>query len=626
MKPAWRDRCGRVAVVWTLIAGAGAAMAGAVAQPAPAETWRVAPLFGGEVHSVAFAPTDPAVAIAGTAAGQVYVSRDGGGSWQHAGRTFPLPGWVVAALSFDPNRPTRVWAALRGVWGGGGLVRSDDLGKTWDVRSLLPDDEVFAVALVPGEEGRLFLGTRSGVLGSTDGGKSWRHLSGAHPGLVEVSSLLVHPQRPGTVLAGTFRRAFRSDDGGATWRGVFDGMALDSQVFSLTSVPGSDAEVWASTCGWVYRSGDLGESWARFKDGLAERRTPSFDVLPDGRLLAGTVGGLFTSDDGGKTWTRRSRADLSILGIAYHPRRPEVVLLATEGSGVWRSTDGGSTFQPAGRGITSPRVTALAAGGGELLAAVAHGGPATGLYGSRDGHRFLHLHSQIPTVLSLAIGDAGEAWAGTEQGLFVRRAGAWEVVGDVAPARVEQVVAARGRVLARTTGGLLERQGGRFVALRTPAPAQSAVLHGEQLLVSGGEAAWQLVGDESRPVGLPGAGQLGSAAGRLFVSGNAGAWSRGRGEAQWRVHAEGRSRVLPTGDAAFPAVLAGPEGLELLRAIDGRFHRVELPFHARDVVAAAVHGGRLFLGTSGFGLVYAALPDLVPPDASGTGTIAGGGR
>ena len=613
----WR-RAVRGAALPVLVAALAAA-------PAAAETWRVVPLYGGEVHSVVFSPLDPAVAIAGSAAGQVFVTRDAGVSWQNAGRTFPLPGWVVASLRFDPNRPTRVWGALRGVWGGGGVVRSDDLGKTWEVRSLLSGDEVFALALVPGEEGRLFLGTRSGVLGSTDGGATWRLLSRGQRELVEVSSLLVHPKRPETVIAGTFRRAFRSDDGGATWRGVFDGMALDSQVFSLTAVPGRDAEIWASTCGWVYRSGDMGEHWARFKDGLAERRTPSFEVLPSGRLLAGTVGGVFTSDDGGRSWVRRSRADLSILGLGYHPRRPELVLAATEGSGVWRSTDGGTTFQPASRGITAPRVTALAASGRELLAAVAHGGPASGLYGSADGTRFLHLHSQIPTVLSLALGG-GEAWAGTEQGLFVRREGSWEPVADLGAHRVEQVVVSPTRTLARTRDGLYERQGGRFVALRTPAPALSAVVHGGQLLMSGSSGAWQLAGSDPRPLGLPRPGQLDSAGGRLFVSGTDGVWSRGGGETAWRVHAKERARVLPTGDPTYPAVLAGATGLTLYDAPEGRFHTVELPFPARDVLAAAIHRGRLFLGTSGFGLTWAPLAELVPAATTAAGTAAGAGR
>ena len=572
---------------------AGWALASCIsAAAAPAATpeglWRSVPLHGGEIHSLAFSPRDPEVVLAGSAAGQVYVSRDGGASWRHAGRTFPLPGWVVAGLQFDPNRPERVWAALRGVWGGGAVVRSDDLGATWQERSILRDDEIFALALVPGEEGRVVLGTRAGVLGSTDGGASWRHLSKGQSELVEVSSLLVPAQRPQTVIAGTFRRAFRSDDGGATWRGIFEGMVLDSQVFSLTAVPGSPSEVWASTCGWVYRSSDLGERWTRFKGGLAERRTPSFQALPGGRLLAGTVGGIYASDDGGTTWRRHTRDDLSVLAIAYHPRRPGVVLAGTEGSGVWRSTDGGATFGPAYRGISSPRVTALATGPGEVVAAVAHGGPASGIYVSTDGGvRFLHQLSQIPTVLALASTGA-EAWAATEQGLWARRDGLWDRVAELPEARYEQVSAGRdGSVVVRGRGASYERRGGRFAAVAPPGPAVPAA---------------------SRR-GQPDAAALG----------------------RWRERLQGRGKVLGTGDPAHPALVVRAEAIELLSAADGRLHRLELPFPPRDVLAAAVHAGRLFLGTSGFGLLYTELDDVLPASApagaaAAGAPVAGGGR
>jgi hypothetical protein len=390
------------------------------------------------------------------------------------------------------------------------------------------------------------------------------------------------------VIAGTFRRAFRSDDGGATWRGIFEGMVLDSQVFSLTAVPGSPAEVWASTCGWVYRTTDLGERWTRFKGGLAERRTPSFQALPDGRLLAGTVGGVYLSDDGGTTWRRQTRDDLTILSIAYHPRRPQVVLAGTEGSGVWRSTDGGASFAPAYRGISSPRITALASGPGEVVAAVAHGGPGSGIYVSTDGgRRFLHQLSQIPTVLALA-STGSEAWAATEQGLWARRDGLWDRVAELPEARFESVAAGReGRVVVRGGGALWERRGGRFTALATPGPTLPAAAR------------------RGEPEGL----ELG----------------------RWRERLQGRGRVLGTGDPAYPALVVREDGLELLATGDGRLHRLELPFPPRDVLAAAVHAGKLFLGTSGFGLLHADLGVLLPPSgapatAAAAAPAAGGGR
>ncbi|MDX1632043.1 MAG: sialidase family protein, partial [Thermoanaerobaculia bacterium] len=357
-----------------LSAGAAAALLSLLLLPlAPpvAAEWRVEPLYGGEVRSLAFAPEDPDLVLAGTSAGQVYRSRDGGRTWGPPGRSFPLPGWTVASLHFDENDPGRLWAGLRGVWGGGAVVRSDDFGTTWETVTRRRDG-VFVLRTVRGRPGTLVLGTDSGVWIRRNVGGEWEHSSRGVPGLVEVSSLLVDSEDPLRILAGTFRRAFRSDDGGRTWRGVFDGMRLDTQLFSLQEVPGKRDTYWASTCGWVYRSEDGGLTWKRFRDGLAQRRTPGFQALSGGRLLAGTVAGIYLSDDDGQTWSLTTRNDLSIHALAHHPRRPEIVLAGTEGSGVWRSEDGGTTFRPASRGLTAPRVGALAAGPGTLRAAVVH--------------------------------------------------------------------------------------------------------------------------------------------------------------------------------------------------------------------------------------------------------------
>src|SRR4051812_11885486 len=85
-----------------------------VEAPPAISDWRPLPLWGGDVRTLAIDPTNPDVILAGTSAGQVYISQTGGGAWQNAGVPLPFPGWVVSALRFDPNRPARLWVAL---WG-----------------------------------------------------------------------------------------------------------------------------------------------------------------------------------------------------------------------------------------------------------------------------------------------------------------------------------------------------------------------------------------------------------------------------------------------------------------------------------------------------------------------------
>src|SRR4051812_32157518 len=141
--------------------------------------WTSLPIWGGDVWSLAIHPQDPDMVFAGTSAGQIYLSRDGGRTRVDAGPAPPFPGWVASSLRFDPNSHSshpRLWAALRGIWGGGHVASSDDLGRTWISRARegLPNEPIYALALVPGHQGRVFAGTVSGVYGSEDEGKTWR--------------------------------------------------------------------------------------------------------------------------------------------------------------------------------------------------------------------------------------------------------------------------------------------------------------------------------------------------------------------------------------------------------------------------------------------------------------------
>jgi photosystem II stability/assembly factor-like uncharacterized protein len=587
----------------------GALLLAASAGASPAD-WRYLPLWGGDVWSVAFHPEDPDLVFAGTSSGQVYLSRNGGRTWTNAGSHLPFAGWVVSHLRFDPNQPSRLWAALRGVWGGGHVVASDDLGKTWisQARSGLPNEPVYTLALVPGREGRLYAGTASGVYGTEDGGVSWRRLTGDLPEVQKVTSLLVDPDQPETVIAGTWRRAYRSDDGGKTWTGIFEGMVLDSELFTLTPVPGRPGEIWASACGWVYRTQDRGNKWERFKEGFQERRTTSFAALPSGRLLAGTVAGLHLSDDGGKTWRRVGDPGISVHSIAYHPARPERVILGTEGAGAWTSDDGGATIRPAAAGMINTRISAFGAVGDEILVAVSHAGPFSGLYSSWDGGKSFGNLQVLPTVLDLAV-HQGRVWAATEQGLFERRGMGWHWVRDLGTGRVEQFLSEGSRLLARTPDGLYELKGKTFTRrpFKHGAP-RSATFHENALWVSDAQAVYRLTADANDTVPTPFAGgRLQGIGGQLLLWGPGGVYARAGAEGDWTELLGEPSRLLPTGDARYAALMVSGDTARLFDRQSRKFEVLDVPVPTRDILSARIVNGELWLGTSGYGALAKAL-------------------
>ncbi len=600
-------RLSRLLVLLAALAAASREPAGALA------TFRPAPLYGGDVRSLVFDPAEPLRAFAGTSAGHLYRTDDGGESWRNAGVEAPFPGWVVGTLRFDPNRPERLWAGLWGIWGGGAVAFSDDRGVTWTRRDqgLPPGDQVYALALVPGTADRLFVGTRTGVFASDDAGGNWRCVSAGEPELVHVSSLHVDSTDPRTVVAGTWRRAFRSDDGGATWRGVFEGMVLDTEVFSLTPVPGRPGELWASTCGWVYRGERLGGVWSRTTAGFEERRTPSFDVLSPERLLAGTVAGLHRSIDGGASFRRVGPKDLAVLAIAHHPSDPDRVLIGTEGAGVWLSKDGGATLAPRLVATVNVRVSALAAAGDTVFAALAHAGPLSGLYRSPDdGASFEPQPARLPTVVDLV--DHGAAlYAATEAGLFERAGSEWRRVAELGTGRVEQLAGDGERLYARTRDTVWRLDGGRFVKVPfTFRPPLSIAVAEGVLWVLRDDGLFRLPdGGKPEAASLPfKGGELAGIDGDLVYAGSEGLFLHDA-ERGWVELASGRSRAFPTGDPRYPVVARTGDALGLVARSERRLIPLQPPFGAADLLSALAVGGRLLLGSSGFGLWEVGLPE-----------------
>lgn len=433
--------------------------------------WRRAGLYGADVRALIVDPSDPDTLYLGTSGGEVYVSTDAAKSWKPTRGGIPFPGYVVDNLLLD--RKGRLWAASWGLWGGGVIAVSSDGGKTWERRDKgLEDFSVRAIAIDPNDDSFVLAGGLDGVYRSLDGGRSWEKFS-EH---VNVESLAIDPRTRDRIYVGTWRLGWRTDDGGKNWKLINDGMVLDTDMFAITINPSNPDNVWVSTCGWVYGTENRGDKWTRYRDGFNNRRIHDIEIDPceQETIYAGSVAGLYRSDDLGKSWYAVSNEDLVINSVVLHPQRPDRIILGIEGDGVYVSHDRARTFSRMSEGLHNLRITSIVADPAKkdrVFASVAFGGAASGIYQSDDaGSTWSRVNTAgLPEVLTLTIAPEDDAevrfLAGTEKGFFWSQDGAtWtQAAPAMFPIRVEKLARFnRTRAFAATSEGVFTtRDGGK---------------------------------------------------------------------------------------------------------------------------------------------------------------------
>lgn len=431
--------------------------------------WMRAGLYGADVRALVVDGADPDLLFLGTSQGEVYRSTDGGASWTATRRSIPFPGYVVDNLIIDGRG--HLWAAGWGLWGGGVVAVSEDQGATWSRRDRgLEEVSVRALAVEETNPDVVVAGGLTGVYRSLDAGRSWKKISDQ----VNVESVAIDPRSADTIYVGTWRQAWRTDDGGRSWKHIAQGMVLDTDVFAINIDPKNPDDVWLSTCGWVYNSLDRGDTWTRYKDGFDNRRIHTIARDPENPdvLYAGSVAGLYTTSDRGKVWSRVSDDAMVINGIVTHPKRPDRIVLATEGDGIYVSNDRGKTFERSSRGLFNVRVANVVPdpkAEGTIYATVFFGNSASGVYSSRDGgSSWEKLNAtKLPEVLSLLVRDDDEVrfLAGTQEGFYWSRDGREWTRGEpsLEPLRVDRMVEfSPRRLFAATAAGVYtSRDGGK---------------------------------------------------------------------------------------------------------------------------------------------------------------------
>jgi photosystem II stability/assembly factor-like uncharacterized protein len=362
----------------------------------------------GRIGAIAVDPSDSAHLLIGSAGGGIWESRDTGANWQP--RSDDQPTLSIGALAFDPSDPSVVYAGTgegNSAYAhlGQGILRSGDGGATWTLiaRERFAGFGFYRLLVDPRNPKRLLAALTGGLVISLDGGVTWgvphpgrtwdlslaypndeqeilfttpeglfairgsaapAPLPGLPPKLVwwaERMAVAHVPTDPGQAFVFAASGAKQLPDGeidewGAA--GLWHRAAIDEpfhpvQLPSITIGKGEMAadalRVQQAAYDWYLaipeRSDDViylgaiellkGErhhanwSWSDISsregsgDSIhADQHTMTFDPHDPDVLYAGNDGGIFRSPDGGVTWQPLNDG-LAISEVEYLTQRPD---------------------------------------------------------------------------------------------------------------------------------------------------------------------------------------------------------------------------------------------------------------------------------------------------------------
>ena len=345
----------------------------------------------GRISAIDAVQSDPNHIVVGAATGGVWISDNGGLTWTPVFDDQPVAS--IGAVAIDQSNPDVIWVGTgegnprNSTSIGGGLYRSNDGGRNWQLMGLAGSERINRIALHPHDPDVVYvaaLGTlwgdneERGIYKTTDGGATWQNILyvDSRTGGTDVK---IDPFNPEKIYASMWEHRrwpwfFKSGgpgsgmyiswDGGATWKQKTEDDGLPSGELgriTFSPSPAQRGRVYAlveAEKSAMLRSDDGGESWIRTNEDhdIAIRPFYYTEVAADPDnpdRVYNIASRLSVSIDRGKTFEFNPVIDccaasntvhIDIHSLWINPRDSRHLIVGNDG-GIAISRDRGATWR-----------------------------------------------------------------------------------------------------------------------------------------------------------------------------------------------------------------------------------------------------------------------------------------
>jgi photosystem II stability/assembly factor-like uncharacterized protein len=252
----------------------------------------------------------------------------------------PFRGGRVNGVTGVPGQPNTFYFGSVG----GGVWQSNNSGRTWTpVFDSQPIASIGAIAVAPSSPNVLYVGSGeadmrsqisygNGMYKSTDAGKTWAHIG--LEGTRQIGRVLVDPKNPNIVFVAALGHAYGPNPERGVYRSRDSGATWQKVLFKNNNVGAIDLAIDPQNLQVIYAT-------------LWNTRRPPWSIYPPSY---GPGGGIFKSTDGGTTWKPLTNGipteKIGHIGIAIAPSNHNRIyaIVDAKAGGLYASDDAGATW------------------------------------------------------------------------------------------------------------------------------------------------------------------------------------------------------------------------------------------------------------------------------------------